>query len=284
MAKGDNKSINKQIQAGRQTYQPQLQQYTNSLYPQQQSGWQNYNAAAAQNTADYGNLMSGYANYFQNPGIQYNRSPEMQSAMGGYQGFANTGGFSPQDIQDMRSRAVASVNSNYADAANKIAQQRELQGGYSPNYTAAMAQMARNQGYQRSQALTDVNANLAQMVQQGKLAGLQGLGGLSAEDAQLALSALASNAAARNAALSGASSLYSAQPGLTRTFGDQVQASNDALARSLGLSTGYDTNLIGQQIDTAAKVPSNFGTAMGYFGDVTGGLGNLSKIYKPKIA
>lgn len=260
MAKGDTRNARAQIQTSRQTYEPQLQQYTNSLYPQQQQNWNNFNAAAAQGQQDYGNLMTGYGGMFTNPGISYNRSPEMQSAMGGYEDFARTGGFSPQDLQDIRARGVSPIRAAYSNAIDEVNRQRNLSGGYSPNYDAAMAKMARDQAYSMADANQNVNATIAQMVQQGKLAGNQGLGGLAAEDSQLGLGAQEAAAQARLGALSGGGSLYSATPGMARMFGDQVSQSNTDLARSLGLSTGYDQSLLGDQ-NQLANSPGIFSTA-----------------------
>src|SRR5262249_11237528 len=53
--------------------------------------------------------------------------------------------------------------------------QRSLQGGYSPGFNVLQARMAREQGQAASDAATNAEADIAQMVQQGKLAGLHGL-------------------------------------------------------------------------------------------------------------
>lgn len=262
MAKGDAADSRSQIQASRNYYTPQIQQYTNSLYPQQQQNWQNFNAAGAQNVGDYLSMMGAYQNFANNPGINYNRSAEMQSALGGFQNFANTGGFSPQDLQDIRARAVSPIRAEYQNAMNQLSRNRNLSGGYSPNYNAALAKMTREQSYNTSDAMTNANAAIAQMVQQGKLSGLQGLGGLSTQDAQLALQALTSNAAARNAAMSGMSNLYGTTPGLSSLYLRALQGSNSDIANALGLGTGYDVNLLRTQAGLA-DAPGDFDIGLG---------------------
>jgi hypothetical protein len=99
---------------------------------------------------------------------------------GGYQQFADTGGYSGQDISDMRARGMAPVRAAYDAAARNVGQQRSLQGGYSPNAIAAQVKMAREQGQSMADAATNVNAGIAQARNQGRLAGLGGMQGIEA--------------------------------------------------------------------------------------------------------
>lgn len=100
------------------------------------------------------------------------------SARAGYEDFARTGGFTPQGLANIRSRAVSPIRSVYAGAQREVGRQRALQGGYSPNYTAAMAKMAREQSMNMADASTNVEAGIAGMQQEGRLAGLSGISGL----------------------------------------------------------------------------------------------------------
>lgn len=95
----------------------------------------------------------------------------------GFQDFAKTGGFSAADLANIRARAVSPVRAVYANAQQNVNRQRALQGGYSPGFGVLQARMAREQGQGISNAATDAEAAIAQMVQQGKLAGLQGMAG-----------------------------------------------------------------------------------------------------------
>src|SRR5258706_2684278 len=98
-------------------------------------------------------------------------------SFGGFQQFSQTGGFSPGDLANIRARAVSPVRAAYENAQQNVNRQRSLQGGYSPGFGALQARMARQQGQSASDAATNAEASIAEMVQQGKLAGLQGMAG-----------------------------------------------------------------------------------------------------------
>ena len=68
----------------------------------------------------------------------------------------------------------------YSNAQREVNRQRALQGGYSPGFGVLQARMARQQGQSASDAATNAEASIAEMVQQGKLAGLQGMAGTEA--------------------------------------------------------------------------------------------------------
>lgn len=98
----------------------------------------------------------------------------------GFQDFAKTGGFSAADLANIRARAVSPIRAVYANAQQNVNRQRALQGGYSPGFGVLQARMAREQGQGASDAATNAEASIAEMVQQGKLAGLQGMAGTEA--------------------------------------------------------------------------------------------------------
>lgn len=98
----------------------------------------------------------------------------------GFQDFAKSGGFSAADLANIRARAVSPVRAVYANAQREVNRQRSLQGGYSPGFGVLQARMARQQGQGISDAATNAEASIAEMVQQGKLAGLQGMAGTEA--------------------------------------------------------------------------------------------------------
>jgi len=95
----------------------------------------------------------------------------------GFQQFAQTGGFSPNDLANIRARAVSPVRAVYANAQRNVNRQVGLQGGYAPGGGALRARMAREQGQETADAGTNAEAGIAEMVQKGKLAGLQGMAG-----------------------------------------------------------------------------------------------------------
>lgn len=97
------------------------------------------------------------------------------SAYGGATGFLETGGFSSEDLSNIRARATSPARAVYSNALRNVNRQRALQGGYSPNYTAAMTRMQREMGQATSDAAVNAEASIAQLVQQGKLGGLNAL-------------------------------------------------------------------------------------------------------------
>lgn len=110
--------------------------------------------------------------------VQSGSSGPYGDVLSGYSQFAQTGGFSPEDLSNIRARAVSPVRAMYKNAEADVDRQRALQGGYMPGYGVLKARMAREQGSAGSEAATNAEADIAQMVQSGKLAGLQGLSGL----------------------------------------------------------------------------------------------------------
>lgn len=95
----------------------------------------------------------------------------------GFQQFAQTGGFSPEDLSNIRARALSPMRAVYANAQRNVNRQRALQGGYSPGFGVLQSRMAREQSQGVSDAATNAEASIAEMVQKGKLAGLQGMAG-----------------------------------------------------------------------------------------------------------
>lgn len=232
----------------------------------------------------------GGGDYFSNlynsifGGFNFGMNPEyagaLSSAIGGFGDFAKTGGFSPQDIQDIRARAVSPIRSIYDHAKNEVNRGKALQG-FSPNYNSALSRMAREQSYATGDALTNANAAIAQMVQQGKLAGLGGLvsAGGTGQGLQNSLTGMNANALtsianmglnARLNALGGMSGMYGATPGLANMYGNQLLNSSGQLLTGQGLQNQLGLGLIGGQ-NQKAGIPGNFQQAIG-------NIGNLAKI------
>lgn len=113
--------------------------------------------------------------------------------MNRYGEFAKTGGYDSQTLDAIRSRALSPSRAVYSDVNRSIDRSRSLQGDYSPNYAAVKAKTAREQSMALSDATTNVEGGIGQMVQRGRLAGLGGM-----------------------------SSLYGTTPGLANMFGNQA--------------------------------------------------------------
>lgn len=228
-------------------------------------GFQNaYQNALGQQTGDYSNIMKGYQDFtaglggptqFSAQNVSAERPAELTQAYGylneaapGYRTFAETGGYSPTDIQELRARGVSPIRSAYGNTMMEMNRARALGGaGGAPNYIAAASKAQRELPGQMAEATTGVNAKLAEDIRTGKLAGLAGItgigstmGGLSSDEASRMLQAAIANQSAglqaqnlseqslqnlRNAqlqGLGGQTSLYGTTPAMAATFGNQA--------------------------------------------------------------
>ncbi len=95
--------------------------------------------------------------------------------MGGYEDWSKTGGYSNDDLSAIRSRATSPIRSIYSSARRELDRGQNLSGGYMPNKAAGEAKMAREMSYALSDKSTDANAQIAQMVHQGKQTGMEGM-------------------------------------------------------------------------------------------------------------
>ena len=235
-----------------------------SLKSQSQGMTNNYNQSVGRQTQDYSNIMGGYQDFAKNmaaprtfsaSGVGVTRPEELNKAYGylneaapGYRTFAETGGYSPQDIQELRARGSAPITAAYSNAEREINRTRAIGGaGGSPNYIAAMSRMQRELPGQLASATTNVNAGLADAIRQGKLSGLSGLTGIggqmgglaSAESGRQLQAGIANQGAdlqaqgmtqgalnnynqAQLGALGGQTGLYGTTPAMAATFGNQA--------------------------------------------------------------
>lgn len=191
----------------------------------------------------------------------------LNQAGAGYSDFANTGGFSDQDYQDLRARAVGPIRSAYSSARREMNRGQRLAGGYAPNKMAAEAKMAREQGYLMGDANTNVNASLAGLRQSGRLAGLGGLSGLGMFEGGQGLARDTAMMNARGNALAGMSGLYGTAPGMSQLYGNQM-------LQGQGLNNQLAGMLMGNMIDSS-QIPGNFQSVMGNIGSVAGLAGGL---------
>ena len=222
-----------------------------------------YQSAVEQTGQDYDSIMGQYKNLASSssrtPTEKLNFSP-ITPQLSQYQpgsdyaqlrDIASTGGFSEADIGNIRARGVAPIRSIYDSAQRGLSRQKSLQGGYSPNFGAASAKMARESSNLIANKNIDVNASIAEMVQRGKLAGATSLAPIEARENELRNSIAQANAATTNRAnefnaqmplsygqfnaqqtdnsfdrilesIKGQQSLYGTTPALANTFGNQV--------------------------------------------------------------
>lgn len=165
-----------------------------------------------------------------------------------YRQFADTGGYSPGDISNIRSRALSPVRAVYSDVNRAVDRSRSLTGDYAPGYAATKAKVGREQAYTTADATTNVEAALAQMTQQGKLAGMGGM-----------------------------ASLYGTTPGLANMFGNQALAAGGQQLQAQSLQNQMGLGMIGSQMQ-AGQQPGRFGEIMGGLGQIGGMLYPWSRL------
>jgi hypothetical protein len=253
-----------------------------------------YPASVEQTGEDYSNIMQGYQNilnepqdtrfgdlYSQYQGLlnrspitperqTYSEDPNVSASLGILKDLATTGGLSEADIQNLRARGVSPIRAVYANMQRNLDRQRSLGGGYSPNYGAVTARMAREMSEQAAGATTDVNARIAEMVQSGKLSSApqfasfagreaeakRGIDRFNIENALRAqelgsgreLAALSgmrdilNQPDRRLQALSGMTSLYGTTPALASTFGNQALSAAELQQRAVQASQATAAN------------------------------------------
>lgn len=263
--------------------------YQRNRYEQQQGPLANafaydYGRGAESNYGDYNDIMnryrdaaSGTGDYADDGGgatwgpskISYN---DPFKSYGGYEEFSKTGGYSRDDILNMRARGVSPIRAAYANAGREVGRQRALQGGYSPNAVAAQVKMAREQGQAAADATQNVEANLAESRNRGRLAGLGGMSGIETSrlgadldvakfNANAQMQADAANAATANSraaegranrfgALQGMTQLYGTTPGMANTFGTLA-------LNAMNSGGNFGNTLYGHDIE-AQKLPGQF--------------------------
>lgn len=237
-----------------------------------------YQSALAQSAQDYDSIMSQYkdlATKASSPSATNPISPTFTNYMPGsdfseLRDLATTGGFSEGDVSDIRARGISPIRSIYDSAERGLSRQKALSGGYSPNYGAASAKMARESSNLISQKTTDVNAGIAEMIQRGKLAAAPALASVESRANELKNSIAQGNAATKNdfakfnvaqktnsfdnilKSIQGQQSLYGTTPALMNTLGSQtLNAANIAnnlapLPRGGGVvnsGPGFDPNV-----------------------------------------
>lgn len=214
-----------------------------------------YNTAVEEQAGNYGDIMQGYKNLsaqaqpistqtYTPESYAYSPTADYTSAVKNMQGLSQTGGYSPEDIANIRERGISPIRSVYANAQRDINRQRSLQGGYSPGYGALKAKMAREMSERLAGQTTNVNAELAQRIAQNKLGIAPSLAATTGRESELAAGYGAKNVEAANEAqrfnieqpmrtaefnqqqalkpLQGMQSLYGTTPALAATFGNQA--------------------------------------------------------------
>ena len=323
MASGDRSRQQNILDYETKNQQNRLDAANQQFQPAQQQMFGNYGPAASQSLSDYGDIMGRYKDYLGDPKnfgfervsgtnvtaptVGYSRSNELNSAMQGYQGFADTGGFDEAAQRDIRARGISPIRAAYANTQRNLDRAKALGGGGgASNYIAATSKAQRELPQQLADAEQGVNANLAQMIQQGRLAGLGGLSETSLADTQFGQQAKLANQDAqmramlsnqdvslraalanqgaglqsgqnRLGALAGMTGLYSASPGLAGTFGNQALGAAGTNLDAQRLQQGISQGKISGQYNVA-QMPTGFQSFLNNAGRIGQIAGNIASI------
>lgn len=263
---------------------------------------QTFTSAANTQASDYDRIMQQYADlaksYSNNPitaapvtaplvtptTSTYTQSPDVTGSLSNLSNLATTGGYSGSDIANIRARAVSPTRSIYSSAQQNVERQKALAGGYSPNFGAVQAQMARDESQQISDADTNAEAAIAQNVASNKIAAASPYASASASanaaqtqadqansaivnqineananaqtqanefNTQAQLAAAQANRTGTTGAISGQANLYGTTPALTNTFGNQV-------VQATQLGQGQQ-NLNTQKYNAFGRLDNSFG-------------------------
>ena len=264
--------------------------------PISQGMYNTYQTGMGQNMQDYGNIMGGYNQFSQGlggptkfnyqtinaprPGELNESYGTLRSALPGYQQFAQTGGYSPTDIQELRARGTSPIRAAYGNTMMELDRARSLGGGYSPGYTAALSRAQTELPGQMADAMTGVNAKLAEDIRQGQLSGLGGMagigsemGGLSSAEAGRQLQAGLANQEANLRAqgmdeaslqnlrqnqlrgLQGQTGLYGTSPAMAGLFGQQALEAYQQRNQQQQMRNQLGLGLLGTQVQAYAHQP-----------------------------
>jgi hypothetical protein len=281
-----------------------------------------YRGIASDPSAGMGGFASGayggpgYSAFTVKPGSASYTDPFASYSQ--FQNLSRTGGYSDQDMADLRSRGTAPVRAAYSNAEREVNRGRSLQGGYSPNAAAAQAKMAREQSQSTADAMQNVNAGIIAARNQGQLAGMSGMAGIEGQrlgadvdvskyntgldyqgqtynaDAQARAQAGNIGIGQSNAAQSASASNQAAQLASQRQMGALAGMSNlygttpgmastfgNQLLQGVGMGGNFGLGLYGSDIQNQRQ-PGQFDQTMsriGQIGNMAGGAGNALMNY-----
>jgi hypothetical protein len=220
-----------------------------------------YNTSVKKQAGDYddimGRLRSVYDQGNQGAAFQgyqpdlanYERSADTTKALSDLSELSTTGGLSGTDQQNLRARGISPIRSMYQNAQRDLNRQRNISGGYSPNYGAVTARMTRDQSSLIADQMDKVNANIAEMVQSGRLSAAPNYASAAQAESTLKNSFNTQNTNAKNEAKRfNASGMYDA----AKQKNDQKLGAAQSMTSLYGTTPAL-SNLYGNQSQNAAQ-------------------------------
>lgn len=198
----------------------------------------------------------------------------LNPAISGYQNFANTGGFSGDDVANIRARAISPIRGIYDAAQRKVKQAGALNPGLS-NIGASQAKLAREMSYALSDKSIDAEGMIADSIRSGKLGGLQGLSGLGMGLRGQDLNAILGGGGLESEAMRGMTGLFGTAPGMAGMFGNQMLQSGGQGIDLAGLRNQAALGDIGSRVQ-ASQIPSTFQNVLGNIGQMVNMAGTVA--------
>jgi hypothetical protein len=265
MAFGDHRRVNNAIDYQGGLTQNRIDNLRTDIMRQNQNFENDVSYGRDRAISDYDSIMGDYRSLL-------NRGPQNTNfgAYSGYQNFADSGGYSAQDIQDLRARAIDPIRGVYSRAQSELDRNRSLQGGYSPNYAAASSKMTRDLAHAIGDANVNVNASLADQIRQGKLAGL---GGMTDIDKARSSEGLA-NRGMDLSTVNSMQGMYGATPGLYNSTTNALNQSNNQRQGVEQMQSSLAESII-RGLLGMSQVPGNFQSAMGNVSSALGVAGQV---------
>lgn len=234
---------------------------------------------------DYNNLQDNYRNFLGLGPISYMPSNQNFGAYEGYRNFADTGGYSNQDISNIRARANAPIRATYANAISDVDRRNVIAGGNLANASAAKAKMARELSYSLGDQSLNTEAMLAEAIRSGKLAGLSGMTGIDTSKMSEGLANAGNNLQAQGmeanrilGGLSGMSNLFGATPGMANMYGNQMLRSSDQNLQTEQLQNQLMDAIIRGSLGLSGQ-PGGFQKGMGNLATILSLIGQGASIY-----
>lgn len=101
---------------------------------------------------------------------------DFEEALGGYRDFAGSGGV---DATALRRRSTAQIPTFYNQYKQAAQRRSNVQGGYSPGFDAQQAELGRQAGREGFEASRQVEGDIAEMTQRGRMFGISGMGDIA---------------------------------------------------------------------------------------------------------
>src|SRR5487761_230891 len=176
----------------------------------------------------------------------------LSSIMGGYSGFANTGGYTPTQANQFMQQATEGTGTTYNALENQAKRSAVATGGLGTS--GGLSQMARQLGQVQGQNTVNAETSLNEQINANKLSGLSGEASTEAN--------VAGN---KTAATAQANQLYNTTTG-------QITALGNQMLQTLGLQF----NTQSQAIDALTQLSKNPGLFQTFMGDMASAGGSAA--------